>query len=108
MEPDLIGMPTGLNDNLCTAGPGTDHEDNLSCEFSRFSEIDRVHDPTTLSIPQPFVCGGISCPHWKAGIMIVSIRHCQVIEAPRNPRIVPQIMCQSAIEGNNLFPGPVC
>ena len=107
-EADLLSVPTALNDDICTAGPGTDNQDDLSCKFSWFSEINRMHDPATLSIPQPFVRSSISRPHRELGIVIASDRHYQVIEMPRNPRAVLQIMCQGVIEGDDLFPRPVC
>jgi len=107
-EPDLLGMPTALNDDVCAAGPGADDQDDLSCEFFLFSKINRMHDPAILSILQPFVRSSINRPHWELGIVVASDRHCQVIEMPRNPRTIPQIMCRGVIEGDNFFPRPVC
>ena len=66
-----------------------------------------MHDPAALSVPQPFVCNGISRPRGEAGIVIVSIRHYQVIETSRNLRTSPQIMRRCLIVGGDFIPGPV-
>ena len=107
-EPDLLGMPITLNDDVCAAGPGANNQDNLSCEFFLFSEVNRMHDPAILSIPQPFVRSSINRPHWELGIVVASICYYQVIEMPSNPRTVAQIVCRGVVEGDNFFPGPVC
>jgi len=108
-EADLLSVPTGLNDDVCTTGPGTDDQDDLPCEFFRFSEINRMHDPAILSIPQPFVCSSINPPHREPGVVVASDRYYQVIEASRDLGTAPQIMCRrSVVEGDNFIPGPMC
>jgi len=108
MKADPLSKPTALGSDVYAACPGTDHQDDLPRELFWLSEIDRVHDPATLSIPQPFTCGSTGRPHWEAGIVTAPDRDCQVIETPRNSRTVSQIMCQSLIGGDNVFSGPVC
>ena len=77
---DLLSMPAALDDDICATSPGTDHQNDLSCQFSLFSEINRVHDPAALSILQPLVCNSISSPHREARIVVVSICHYRAIE----------------------------
>ena len=88
-EADLLSVPNGLNDDVRTTGPGTDHQDDLSCEFFWFSEINRMHDPATLGIPQPFVCNSTNRPHREPGVVVASDRNHQVIETARDLGTVP-------------------
>jgi len=108
MKADPLSKPTALDGDVYAASPGTDHQDDLPCELFWFSKIDRVHDLTTLSIPQPFVCDSTGHPRREAGIVTAPDRDCQVIETSRNPRTASQIMCRSLIEADNFFSGPVC
>ena len=101
-------VPTAVNDDVSAASPGADHQDDLSYELLRPPEVNGVRDPATFSVLQPFICSSVSRPYWKSGVVVVSIRYYQVIEMSRNPRTVPQTTCQSVIEGDSLFPGPIC
>ena len=108
MKADPLSKPTAPDDKVCAASPGTDHQDDLPCELFWFSKIDRVHDPATLSIPQPFICGSTGRPRRESGIVIASDRYYQMIETLRNPRNVSRIMGRSPIEGDGFFSRPVC
>ena len=43
-----------------------------------------MNNPATLSTPRPLVCNIVGCPLRELGVVIVPIRHDQMIEAFRN------------------------
>ena len=101
MRPDLLGMHTGLGDDVYPARPGANHQDNLPGICFRFSEIDRVDKLATLPVPQPLICSIVGCPQRDLGVAVLPIRHDQVIERPRNPRVMT---CRGVIGWDDLRP----
>ena len=63
-----------------------------------------MKNPTTLSTPQPLVCNIVGCPQRELGVVIVPIRHDQMIEAFRNHWT---IMLWGLIERDDLRLWPV-